>query len=82
MQRFANVTKTCIIKGNITRAKKCLSIAENIWQHGNATEKLAVANVFVFSLTSFMEVHHCNIKQLFPLELFDEYYNQINNSGV
>lgn len=82
MHRFANVTKTCIITGNIIRAKKCLSVAETLWKNGTNAVKLAVANVFIFSLTSFMEVHHCNIKQLFPVELFSEYYNQVSNSGV
>lgn len=82
MQRFADITKNLIMLGNIRRAKRCLHIAEQIWMKGSNTEKNAIANVFVFSVSSFMEMHHCNIKKLFPAALQTEYFKQVNTSCV
>lgn len=79
MQRFAAVTKTLIIQGNIGRAKKCLKTAEEIFNKGTAEIKNAVSNVYVFSVTSFMEIHHCNIRNLIPESLQQEYQKQVNS---
>lgn len=80
MQRFADVTKALIMQGNIGRAKRCLKTAEEIFNRGTAEIKNAVANVYVFSVTSFMEIHHCSIKNLFPESLKAEYKKQISSS--
>jgi hypothetical protein len=80
MQRFADVTKTLIMQGNIGRAKRCLNTAEDIFNKGTAELKNAVANVYVFSVTSFMEIHHCSIKNLFPESLLSAYQKQISSS--
>ncbi len=77
MQRFADVTKTFIIQGNIKRAKRCLKTAEEIFNIGTAEIKNAVANIYVSSVSTFMEIHHCNIKNLFPKSLNDAYQKQI-----
>ena len=78
MQRFAEVTKTLIINGNIKRAKRCLATAEEIFNQGTGEIKNAIANVYVFSVTTFMEMHNCNIKNLFPENLKAAYLKQIN----
>ncbi|MES2689034.1 MAG: hypothetical protein V4658_01445 [Bacteroidota bacterium] len=82
MHRFAEVTKTCIINGNIQRAKRCLETAETIFNKGNAEVRNAISNVYVFSVSSFMEIHHCNIRNLFPRALQNEYNRQVNTSGI
>lgn len=82
MHRFADITKTFIIKGNIQRAKRCLETAETIFNKGNAEVKNAISNVYVFSVSSFMEIHHCNIRNLFPRALQNEYNKQVNTSGI
>jgi hypothetical protein len=82
MQRFADLTKKLIMQGNIARAKKCLQVAEQLLLKGSNIEKLAIVNVFVFSVSSFMEMHNCSISQLFPASLQAEYLDQINASGV
>lgn len=82
MQRFANITKKLIIIGNINRAKHCLQIAEDIFNSGNAEIKNVVTNVYLFSVSSFMELHHCSIKNLFPVNLQKEYYKQVSTSGL
>jgi len=81
-QRFADVTKAFIIKGNIRRAKYCMQVAENLFAKGNKEIQNAISNVFVFSVASFMEAHHCNIKDFFPKNLQNEYYKQLKTSGI
>lgn len=80
MHRFAEVTKTLIITGNIDRAKKCLQKAEELFNTGTSEIKNAIANVYVFSVTTFMERHHCNIRNLFPESLQSEYQKQVISS--
>ncbi|MCW3083616.1 MAG: hypothetical protein JWP12_982 [Bacteroidetes bacterium] len=82
MDRFASVTKKMIISGNIARAKKCFRVAEMLLETGNAEVKNAVSNVFVYSVSCFMELHKCNIHNLFPTSLKAEYLKQVNASGI
>lgn len=81
-ERFAEITKTAIITGNISRAKKCLALAERLLATGSNETKIAISNVYLFSISSFMEMRHCNISNLFPKSLKAEYIKQINASGV
>lgn len=81
-ERFANITKTAIISGNIVRAKKCLALAERLLATGSNETKLAISNVYVFSVSTFMELRHCNISNLFPKTLKAEYLKQINATSV
>ena len=81
-ERFAGITKTAIITGNINRAKKCLALAERLFETGSNETKNAISNVYVFSVSSFMELRHCSISNLFPKSLKAEYIKQINTSGV
>lgn len=81
-ERFAEITKSAIISGNIVRAKKCLALAERLFANGSYETKNAIANVYVFSVSTFMELRHCNISNLFPQALKAEYLKQINTSGV
>lgn len=81
-QHFAEVTKAFLIRGNVRKAKQCMQIAERFFTHGSKEIQYAIANVYVYSISKFMEVHHCNIKALFPQKLQKEYYKQINTSGL
>ena len=76
-ERFAEITKTAIITGNISRAKKCLALAERLFITGSNETKNVISNVYVFSVSSFMELRHCNISNLFPNSLKTEYSKQI-----
>lgn len=76
-ERFAEITKTAIITGNITRAKKCLAVAEQLFKTGSNDTKIAVTNVYFLSIATFMEVKNCKISNLFPKTLQDEYVKQI-----
>ena len=81
-ERFAEITKAAIISGNIVRAKRCLSLAEKLFITGSYETKNAISNVYVFSVSTFMELRHCSISNFFPQTLKTEYLKQINTSGV
>lgn len=81
-ERFAEITKKAIISGNISRAKKLLSIAENLLETGSNETKNVISNVYVYSVSSFMELRHCSISNLFPQALRAEYIKQINATSV
>ncbi len=81
-QRFADITKSFIISGNIRRAKRCMQVAEDMFHKGNKEMQNAIANVYLFSISGFMKIHHCNIRALVPNELQKEYYKQVNTSGI
>ncbi|MEN9908652.1 MAG: hypothetical protein RLZZ540_1801 [Bacteroidota bacterium] len=80
--QFAEITKSLIRKGNIIRVKKCLSVAEQLLITGNTETKNVISNIYLFSVTTFMEIHNCSIANLFPQTLRKEYIKQINASGV
>ncbi|MGV3696428.1 DUF7674 family protein [Flavobacterium sp.] len=81
-ERFAEITKSAIVSGNIVRAKKCLALAERLFLTGSYETKSVISNVYVFSVSTFMELRHCSISSLFPKSLRAEYLKQINTSGV
>jgi hypothetical protein len=81
-ERFAEITKRAIITGNIIRAKKCLVAAEQLFKTGSNETKIAITNVYVLSIATFMEVKHCSISNLFPKSLKEEYVKQINIAKI
>ena len=81
-ERFAEITKKAIITGNIIRAKKCLTLAEKLFETGSNETRNAISNVYIYSVSSFMELKNCSISNLFPKSLKAEYIRQINTSGV
>ncbi|RZJ65856.1 MAG: hypothetical protein EOO50_12100 [Flavobacterium sp.] len=81
-ERFADVTKRSIMTGNVTRAKKLLAYAEKLLVDGNQETQNAISNVYVFSVSLFLEVRKCSISNLFPPALKADYIRQVNASGI
>lgn len=81
-ERLADLTKTCIGNGNIPRAKKFFAVAEKCYRQGDNKTKNAVINVFLVSVSGFMELHRCGIRRLFPALLKREYIRRINASCI
>lgn len=81
-ERFAEITKKAIISGNISRAKKCLAVAEQLFDTGSSETRNVISNVYVYSVSIFMELRHCNVSNLLPKSLKAEYIKQINASAV
>jgi hypothetical protein len=81
-ERFADITNKAIISGNISRAKKLLSVAEKLLENGNNETKNVISNVYLYSVSTFMEIRDCSISNLFPKALKAEYIKQINATSV
>ena len=82
MQRFADLTKVFIMKGNLQRAHRCLQVAESIFKNGSSACRNSVVNVYVYSVSQYLEIHHCDIRSFFPEILHSEYQKQVNASGT
>lgn len=80
--QFAELTKGFIRNGQISRAKKCLDMAELLFKNGNSETRSAIGNIYVSSVSTFMEIRNCSIAKLFPPMLKQEYVMQVNTSGV
>ncbi len=71
---FAGYTRQCAEKGNINTLATCFSIAETLLNKGNHVVKSAVENVYLFSVSSILEIaspFQKQIQQLIPLGLKD-----------
>lgn len=80
--QLAELTKNFIRSGHIARAKKCLDIAELLFTTGSDETKNAIGNIYVNSVSTFMEVRRYSVPKLFPPFLRKEYIVQVNASGV
>jgi hypothetical protein len=78
MQRMAGLTIALVLSGKIVRAKKFLDTAEKLFLNGNYQTRNAVANVFIYNISSVLELHHYNVQTLFPRTLQTEYIKQNN----
>ncbi len=81
-QRFAEITQSCLKNGNIQRAKHYMKIAGNLFTYGNKEVQNAITNVYLHSVSIFMEINHYNIGAFLPSNLQIEYYKQTNTSGI
>lgn len=81
--QFAEITKNLIRNGNIPRAKKCLAVSEKLLSGGSAETKSVIANIYVFSVSTFIEIHHhYKVSHLLPECLLQEYRKQIYAQGT
>ena len=78
MQRMAGLTIALVLTGKLARVKKFLDAAEDLFLNGNYQTRNAVSNVYIYNLSSMLELHHCNIQALLPRRLQAEYIKQIN----
>lgn len=56
MQKFADLTNKMIAEKNINRVKKAFNYAEELLLTGNNELKNAVLNVYLFSISSKLEI--------------------------
>lgn len=67
-----------MLRGQIQRVKKCLTRADSIFLTGNESAKNAVVNVYLYTVSSLLQLHHVPIESLLPAALRKEYIKQIN----
>lgn len=56
LNAFASYTKRCAEVGNINKLNNCFTIADKLMSRGNNVVKSALENVYVFSVSSLIEL--------------------------
>lgn len=85
MQRFADITVSFILNGQLNRAAKCLQIADKLFRSGNIIIKNAIANVFVYSLARVLDKQDKRshkVLAILPFSLKREYDLQVNSCCI
>jgi hypothetical protein len=80
--QLAEITKELFRRDNMPRAIRCLETAERMLNTGTSETKGAVSNIYLYSVSTFLEIHKYAALALFPPALRREYICQINASGV
>lgn len=78
MHRMAELTIITILSGKLIRAKRLIDVAAKLFADGNYQTRNAVANVFLYDVSSVLALRHCDVLALFPPSLQQEYTKQIN----
>jgi len=84
-KQVAQATSACIVAGNYARAKRYFAWAEKMLREGTSREKLAIANVFVYSLSIMIDrlgQERNKVLALLPPLLHREYCEQITASSA
>ena len=82
LHRFAELTNRLILQGNIARAQRCLNTAEQLFLSGNKLLQDNISTIYVFSVSTFMELHQLNVKSFFPPKLKQAYQQQTHASSL
>lgn len=86
MQVLVKYTKKMMSLHDLPAVVKCMSVADRIYDKGNALVKNAVENVFVYSFSGMRSC--CNtiewkmIQAKMPMTLYSIYVRQIYRSGL
>ncbi|AWG26119.1 DUF7674 family protein [Flavobacterium kingsejongi] len=82
MERLANITICSLRSGKLASAKRSLLLAEDLLQRGNLEMKNAITNIYLYTVSGYLELHHYPVSKLLPVTLHSEYVKQVNGSGV
>jgi hypothetical protein len=83
-KEVAQAACSCIVAGNYARARRYFAWAEKMLREGSSREKLAIANVFVYSIAVTIDrlgQERRKVLALLPPLLHQEYCEQISASG-
>lgn len=85
VQCFADYTIRLIKANELTRVKNCFHTAEKMMQEGSGAVRIAVENVYVFSigiLVDTLPAFGKTIREAMTTEIRATYYRQLNTNGV
>ncbi len=80
---FAAFTKEVMKQGNLPIIGNCFATAELLIDEGTENIKLAIENIYVFSVTAFMDVTGAvskQVKELLPDHMRAEYDKQVSSA--
>jgi len=79
MNYFSDYTKHALEDHNFNQAKKCFTLAENLYLNGDRMVRLLIENSFIYTITSVMS-HSRNdmfmVKSIMPDTLYKVYRKQ------
>ena len=85
VRHMLKYTKSQMIRHNLAAAKKCMMVAEHLYQKGNNAIKNAIENVFVYSFSHafFHDADQMKeVLEIVPPSLYKLYRNQVVNSHL
>lgn len=82
VEHLASLTISSLQLGKTARTKRCLVIAEELLKKGNAEMRNAISNVYLHSVSHYLELNRYPVSKMLPVLLQKEYVKQINTSGV
>lgn len=84
-KQVAQATCSCITAGNYARARRYFAWAEKMLREGTERERMAIANVFIYSLSIMIDrlgQERSKVLALLPPLLHREYCEQITASSA
>lgn len=81
---FSDYTKHSLEEHDFPQAKKCLSLADNLYRHGDSIVRMLIENSFIYSITSVMSSDPTErhwIKSIIPVSLYSLYLKQVTAGG-
>lgn len=84
VKRFADLTRRFAQINNLGEVKHCFNVAEKMIKEGNCVVRMAIENVYIFSIAHLLDVspRGFKIKGIMNESLRNEYLKQINTSGI
>lgn len=85
MYTLLDYTHSKIAEHNFNTVKKCLKLAEKLYQKGNGMVRNAVVNVFIYSFSKFLlqaEEDRQVLIKLIPITLYTLYVKQMLHSSI
>ena len=84
-KRLVEVTRREIWAGHYHHVKECFALAEEWLREGSSQEKLAIVNVFLYSIATTIDqlgAQRRKIQAMLPPLLKREYLSQVNGLSV
>jgi hypothetical protein len=81
---FSDYTKHSLEDHDFVQSKKCLSLADKLYRHGDNIVRMLIENSFIYSVTSVMSTDASErhwVRSIIPPSLYQLYLKQITAGG-
>lgn len=84
MHDLTDCARQSVQSHNYSLAKKCFSLAEKLYRHGDRVVKMMVENIFVYAFTTMIPDNRAEVEQVratIPPTLYQLYIKQVMTPG-
>ena len=74
-------TKSLLASGHIEKARQLIDQAAEMYRHGDILTRNLVSNVYVFSISSYIELYDKNLLKLLPDDLKREFHEIVGSQA-